>query len=142
MSALAIASLDVLVELVNGQPTTTSLDVSKHFRKRHDNVLRAIENLDCSPEFNALNFEAVEYLDPKGESRPMVRMTRDGFVFLCMGFTGKEAAQLKEAYIGAFNRMEETLRGKSAAPEIMPLTVQRWLTTFDKSGGQHTRLLP
>ncbi|MFJ7316812.1 hypothetical protein ACIQVE_29635, partial [Pseudomonas sp. NPDC098747] len=31
---------------------------------------------------------------------------------------------------------------KSAAPEIMPLTVQRWLTTFDKSGGQHTRLLP
>lgn len=140
----ALAHLDVLVELVNGQPTTTSLDVAKHFRKFHKNVLRAIDGLDCSPEFNALNFEPVEYADPKGESRPMVRMTRDGFMFLCMGFTGKEAALLKEAYIGAFNRMEATLIGESvkAAPEIMPLIAQRWLTTFDQSGNQHTHLLP
>ncbi len=28
----------------------------------------------------------------------MIQMTRDGFVFLVMGFTGKEAARFKEAY--------------------------------------------
>lgn len=27
--------------------------------------------LDCSDEFNALNFQAVKYVDEKGEKRPM-----------------------------------------------------------------------
>ena len=31
-------------------------------------------------------------------------------MFLVMGFTGKEAAQIKEAYIQAFNQMEAQLR--------------------------------
>ena len=29
----------------------------------------------------------------------MYELTRDGFVFLCMGFTGKKAAEFKEQYI-------------------------------------------
>lgn len=36
-------------------------------------------------------------------------MTKDGFVFLVMGFTGKKAAAFKEAYIAEFNRMEAGL---------------------------------
>jgi hypothetical protein len=36
-------------------------------------------------------------------------MTKDGFTFLAMGFTGKEAAKWKEAYINAFNKMAEQL---------------------------------
>lgn len=36
-------------------------------------------------------------------------MTKDGFIFLVMGFTGKKAAQFKEAYINAFNQMEKEL---------------------------------
>ena len=36
-------------------------------------------------------------------------MTKDGFVFLVMGFTGKAASQIKEAYINAFNWMAEQL---------------------------------
>lgn len=36
----------------------------------------------------------------------MYEITRDGFVFLCMGFTGAAAAQWKERYINAFNQME------------------------------------
>lgn len=40
----------------------------------------------------------------------MYYMTRDGFTFLAMGFTGKVAAKFKEAYINAFNEMEEMLR--------------------------------
>ena len=36
-------------------------------------------------------------------------MTRDGFTFLVMGFTGKVAAQFKEAYIEAFNEMEKAI---------------------------------
>lgn len=37
-------------------------------------------------------------------------MTRDGFTFLAMGFTGERAAQFKEAYISAFNEMENRLK--------------------------------
>ena len=44
----------------------SSLDVAKVFDKRHANVIRDIENLDCSKEFNALNFEVVSYKDSKG----------------------------------------------------------------------------
>jgi hypothetical protein len=40
-------------------------------------------------------------------------MTKDGFVFLAMGFTGKEAARWKESYLEAFNSMEEALRTQS-----------------------------
>ena len=40
----------------------------------------------------------------------MYYMTRDGFTFLAMGFTGKVAARFKEAYIEAFNEMERRLQ--------------------------------
>ena len=40
----------------------------------------------------------------------MVEMTRDGFTFLVMGFTGAKAAQFKEQYISEFNKMEAYIR--------------------------------
>jgi phage regulator Rha-like protein len=40
----------------------------------------------------------------------MYYVTRDGFSFLAMGFTGKKAAQWKEKYIAAFNAMEKYIR--------------------------------
>ncbi|HGW5085376.1 TPA: Rha family transcriptional regulator [Pseudomonas aeruginosa] len=100
----------VQVELVEGQITTTSVDVAAHFKKRHDTVLRAIKLLECSAEFTARNFAASEYTDPTGRKLKQFRMTRDGFAFLAMGFTGKEAAKWKEVYINAFNRLEQELR--------------------------------
>lgn len=93
----------------------TSLDISNHFGKQHKDVLRAIRDLDCSESFNRRNFALVEYQDAKGEKRPAYEITRDGFVFLCMGFTGPQAALWKERYIDAFNRMEATLRGQPPA---------------------------
>ena len=59
---------------------------------------------------NALNFERVDYKDAKGEKRQMYNVTKDGFMFLVMGFTGKQAAAIKEAYINAFNQMADTLQ--------------------------------
>jgi len=37
-------------------------------------------------------------------------MTKDGFTFLVMGFTGKEAAMFKEMYIKAFNYLLESVK--------------------------------
>ncbi|MBW7901242.1 MAG: Rha family transcriptional regulator [Rhodocyclaceae bacterium] len=93
----------------------SSLDISNHFGKQHKDVLRAIRDLDCSESFNRRNFALVEYQDAKGEKRPAYEITRDGFVFLCMGFTGPQAALWKERYIDAFNRMEAALRVQAPA---------------------------
>lgn len=110
-----------LVTLIGGVPKTNSLIVAERFHKRHADVMRALNKLECSAEFNQRNFAFVDYIDAKGEKRPMVEMTKDGFMFLVMGFTGAEAARTKEAYIGEFNRMEAELRGQSAAQPSQPL---------------------
>ena len=107
--------------VIGGQPTTSSIDVARHFGKRHDTVLRAIANLDCSPEFTDRNFAASEYTDATGRTLPAYQLTRDGFMFLAMGFTGKDAARWKEAYIDAFNRMEAALADAAHTPERVNL---------------------
>lgn len=40
-----------LVHQTGDRLFVTSLDISNRFGKQHKDVLRAIENLDCSPEF-------------------------------------------------------------------------------------------
>lgn len=72
------------------------------FEKRHDNVVRDIRNLDCSEEFRLLNFEESSYTNLQGHRQACFNMTRDGFVFLVMGYRGKKAASFKEAYIKRF----------------------------------------
>jgi Rha family phage regulatory protein len=100
------------VTVINGTIKTTSLDIAKTFNKRHTNVLRAIENLDCSAHFATAHFCAVVRKVKAGihyREEKYYEITRDGFAFLCMGFTGAKAAQFKEAYINAFNAMEAKL---------------------------------
>ncbi|ELM3722643.1 Rha family transcriptional regulator [Edwardsiella piscicida] len=97
----------------NHRPITTSIAVGEFFGKQHKNVIQKIETLDCSPDFASANFSAdVQSVSigngAKRESK-IYEMTKDGFVFLVMGFTGKRAAAFKEAYIAAFNRMERQL---------------------------------
>lgn len=113
MNAIAQTEFNPSLSVVNGTIKTTSLKVAEHFGKQHKNVLQSVERLECSPEFNRLNFKLVEYSDAKGEKRPAYEMTKDGFVFLAMGFTGKQAAQWKEAYINAFNAMADKLNSNT-----------------------------
>ncbi|EFJ6339235.1 Rha family transcriptional regulator [Escherichia coli] len=101
------------IAIVDGQAVTSSLAVANFFSKRHDDVLKKIRTLDCSPEFCARNFAetSISVNQPNGGTRklPCYQITRDGFAFLAMGFTGKRAARFKEAYINAFNQMEKLL---------------------------------
>ena len=107
---------------------TTSLAVATVFGKRHADVLRAIANLECSEEFNRLNFKEATYLvdttpqrnfalrgtdNTALQARPMVEMTRKGFEFLVLGVTGRKAAQFREAYVERFHQMEAELVKKT-----------------------------
>ena len=110
-----------LIEVRDGQAVTSSLVVAKYFGKAHKDVLRAIKSLDCSELFNQRNFAPVEYKDAKGEMRPAYRLTRDGFAFLAMGFTGKKAAAWKETFLEAFNAMEKALLAKLGGEETVAI---------------------
>ena len=106
------------IAIVNGQAVTSSLAIANFFSKRHDDVLKKIRTLDCSASFTARNFAVSEYTDCSGRKLPCYHITRDGFAFLAMGFTGKRAAQFKEAYITAFNQMDKRLSKPSTLNDV------------------------
>ena len=69
MTNTTTKELGIIIE--NKRPVVSSRDVARVFEKEHFNVIRDIKNLECDEEFNAINFEAVDYTDAKGEKRPM-----------------------------------------------------------------------
>ncbi len=99
---------DLALTVQDGKVTASSRDIAKKFGKQHRDVIRAIDLLDCSQEFKVRNFAQLKFTY-RGQEFPYYEMTRDGFSFLCMGFTGAKAAIWKEAYIAAFNAMEAEL---------------------------------
>lgn len=104
--------MNELVFLKHKQALTTSLKVAEVFEKRHDTVLRAIENAQSSLRNFADAKKAIiptTYTDAQGKNRPMYLLNRDGFTFVVMGFTGEKANQFKWNYIQAFNAMEQIL---------------------------------
>lgn len=125
-----------LVEAKNGQAVTSSLVVADYFRKAHKDVLRSIKMLDCSSIFQERNFAPSFYISDLAngghKNNPMYYMTRDGFTFLAMGFTGKVAAQFKEAYINAFNEMEEKLRSERCT-KYAERIVKKQIKEFNQS---------
>lgn len=106
---------DLGVIVVDDVPKVSSRKVAEMFGREHKTVLAAIENAGCSKEFGRQNFEPTSYKDQWNRKQPEYLMTRDGFTFLAMGFTGKKAAQFKEAYIHRFNEMEQFIESRSAA---------------------------
>lgn len=98
-------------------PVVSSLDVSRHFQKKHKHVLEEIRKiLANTPEsFYGPNFRPIEketLLPYSGGIRkdPAYQMTRDGFCLLVMGFTGQVALQWRIRYIEAFNMLEKAVR--------------------------------
>lgn len=102
--------MESLVQLNHkGQFVTNSLKVAYIFGKRHDHVLRDIQNLSCSEQFNLLNFGEIYYTDAMNRDQRAVEMTKDGFSFLVMGYTGEKAGQFKELFINEFNKRTDLL---------------------------------
>lgn len=115
------------LKIRDNRVVVSSRDVAKAFGKRHDHVLRDINNLPCSQEFRLPNFGVVYKTLPDGSrvgaSVEEVFMTRDGFTLLAMGYTGEKAMRFKELFIAEFNRMERELKvaeGDFRIPKSLP----------------------
>lgn len=106
--------MDELVYLEKEEAVCSSLDVSRSFGKRHDNVLRSIGGLLENEETQKM-FKKLNYVDSQNKQKyPMYLMNRDGFSLLVMGFTGKKALDWKLKYINAFNQMEKIIRERQS----------------------------
>ncbi|EIX2881735.1 Rha family transcriptional regulator [Salmonella enterica] len=133
---------DVIIE--NGRAVTTSVAVAEFFHKRHHHVVQKIESLECSEQFLTRNFSRVKF-EHRGNSYNAYQITKNGFVFLVMGFTGKKAAAFKEAYIAEFDRMEAELRQNNTPPadKIIPGDGRTLVVHFDKFGNvEFTETVP
>lgn len=102
-----------VVHAKDGEVFATSRDVAAFFGKRHDHVLRDIDNLiSKEPKLALTNFGEGSYSLPStGEQmHRMFDMDRDGFTLLAMGFTGEKALKWKMRYLEAFKAMEAEVR--------------------------------
>lgn len=100
-----------------GTPVTDSVKVAQVFGKMHKNIMKSIRNIMGSAQ-NLANehwFAETTYTDAQGKRQPMFLMNRDGFSLLTMSLTGEKAMAFKVAFINAFNKMEETIKGLAPA---------------------------
>lgn len=106
---------DIILSMQNGEPVVSSRQIAESFEKRHDHVMRDIEDIMMGLPKNGDTpmFYKTEYVhEQNGQSYPMYMMNRDGFTLLAMGFNGKAALEWKLKYIAAFNEMEKKLAEK------------------------------
>ena len=113
-----------VVKIIDGIPSVLSTNIAEVFGKEHKHVLRDIENILLSlPKerrcnFNETQVERVNNIGATIRSKAF-RLTRDGFTFLVMGYTGEKAARFKWAYIDEFNRQQALLEDKTS-PQAQP----------------------
>ncbi|MDW0618206.1 Rha family transcriptional regulator [Mannheimia haemolytica] len=103
MNLQKIENFSQFVQIKGDKIITDTLTIAKVFGKRHTEVLRAIHNLDLPQEFGERNFASTFYTDKWNRQKPMYEVTKNGFMFLVMGFNGSKADRLKVAFIEAFD---------------------------------------
>ena len=99
-----------LVEVVKGEPRTTSDLIAKEFGIAHIEMTRKLNNL--SMEISIVEFEEMYKEDSRivrGREFKIYNMNRDGYMFLVMNISTKKAHNKKLAFIRAFNEMEKRL---------------------------------
>lgn len=117
-----------LVEVQDGETLVNSRQVAYRFDKRHDNVMRDIDEIIGSSKLSSEFFHE-SIFDNRGKSYKMYLMTRDGFSLLAMGFTGKKALDWKIRFLQAFKSMENQLVEKDRTPRTYVEALRSLLET-------------
>ena len=83
--------------------------------------MRSIRNLlaEIPSGIGNANFGDTYFLDKQGKKHQAYNITKDGFILLAMGFTGKKALEFKIEYIEQFNHLMHANQQGSKALEIL-----------------------
>lgn len=116
---------------------TTTKQIAEYTGKRHDNILRDVEDLLKTGQFNHLNFEESSYVNAQNKKQKMYVMDRTLTDVLLMGFTGKEAVKWKIAYSKSFQTMEKKIEDSRdhAVEFFKPFVLdlpEKWQRCFPK----------
>lgn len=115
--------MNELVFVDNGRVLTDSLTVAQAFGKRHDHVVRDIENqieklIEADEEDWALaNFGECDYINDsanginKNRKYKKFLLTEEAFTIVAFAYTTPEAMRFKVEFIEAFKKMREKLNG-------------------------------
>ena len=102
----------------DGELVVSSRQVAEDFGKNHKEVLRAIENhvvtLGGAQNCANLFIESKYQHEQNKQWYKEYLLTKDGFAFAVMSFTGEESARWKLKYIEAFNKMEQAIKNPFA----------------------------
>lgn len=130
MNAVKTRTTAPAITICNGLATVLTTNIAEVFEKEHRNVVRDVEDIiQRTPEDRRGNFIPVELERPSNLGKGIVKykayaLTKAGFTFLAMGFTGEKADKFKWAYIDEFDRMEKALSGESG-PDYIDEAQQR-----------------
>lgn len=130
MNAVKTRTTAPAITVCNGLATVLTTNVAEVFEKEHRNVVRDVEDIiQRTPEDRRGNFIPVELERPSNLGKGIVKykayaLTKAGFTFLAMGFTGEKADKFKWAYIDEFDRMEKALSGEGG-PDYIDEAQQR-----------------
>lgn len=130
MNAVKTRTTAPAITICNGLATVLTTNIAEVFEKEHRNVVRDVEDIiQRTPEDRRGNFIPVELERPSNLGKGIVKykayaLTKAGFTFLAMGFTGVKADKFKWAYIDEFDRMEKALSGESG-PDYIDEAQQR-----------------
>lgn len=95
---LKAASATLGIFISNDRPVVSSRDIARVFEKEHRRVMQTIRELECSEDFRLHHFVPSSYTNVQNKEQPEYLITRGGFTFLAMGFTGAKAAECRSVH--------------------------------------------
>jgi Rha family phage regulatory protein len=141
-----------IVILKRNRTATTSLIVAEKFGKRHDRLLRKIEDLIEDDNRGLLFFGESSYMNLQNKEQKMYVMDRKSFSILVMSFTGKKAIDWKIKFYDAFEAMElaivrqqniaweqARLEGKQTRYELTD-GIQEFIAYAEQQGSRNARM--
>lgn len=95
---------DLLEQNRNGKEVTTSIKIAQHFNISHADVVKQIDELNCTREFRFLNFEEMHFMNMKtNQMHRMYEVKREGLQLLVMNYTGEKARKAQKSIVKRFN---------------------------------------
>ncbi|MGL5961200.1 MAG: Rha family transcriptional regulator, partial [Cetobacterium sp.] len=92
--------MELVIINSNGVNVVSSRVVAEQLGKEHSDVTRKIKEVLGVGEFSESS-----YVNSQNKTQPEFLLTKDGFILLCMNYTGYN--DFKRAYIAKFNEMEK-----------------------------------
>lgn len=118
------------IENKDGLLFVSSREIAERFGKEHYHVVDAIDNkiknlTHENPGVKISELFIESYFNHKGNHYKEYHLTRDGFSFIAMGFTGSKADVWRLKYIEAFNQMEYEIKrmNQPQGEELLALAV-------------------